>query len=136
MSRSLSRKQLMILIAVDTLVLLVVTWLGFATHNRSLADGRWLATFIPMAFAWFLAAPWLGLYRAGVADRMQDFWRTAIAAALAAPLAVLLRALWLQQTVIPVFGLVMIAMTAAGMMLWRLAWAAWTARKLPADGRS
>jgi len=135
-SRPLSRNQLIFLIAVDLLVLLVVTWLGFATHDRSLADGRWLTTFIPLVFSWFLAAPWLGLYRAGAADRVQDFWRPGLAAALAAPLAVLLRALWLQQTVIPIFGLVMIAMTAAGMLLWRLAWAAWTTRRMLGDGRS
>ena len=136
MSRSLPRNQLFILVTVDTLMLLVVTWLGFATHNRGLGDGRWLTTFIPMVFSWFLAAPGLGLYRAGTADRVQDFWRPIIAAALAAPLAVLLRALWLQQTVIPIFGLVMIATTAAGMLLWRLAWAAWTTRKMLGDGRS
>ena len=88
MSRPLSRNQLIFLIAVDLLVLLVVTWLGFATHDRSLADGRWLTTFIPLVFSWFLAAPWLGLYRAGAADRVQDFWRPGLAAALAAPLAV------------------------------------------------
>ena len=136
MSRPLSRNQLIFLIAVDLLVLLVVTWLGFATHDRSLADGRWLTTFIPLVFSWFLAAPGLGLYRAGTADRVQDFWRSGLAAILAAPLAVLLRALWLQQTVIPIFGLVMIATTAAGMLLWRIAWAAWTTRKMLGDGRS
>lgn len=136
MSRPLSRNQLIFLIAVDVLVLLVVTWLGFATHDRSLVDGRWLMTFIPLVLSWFLAAPGLGLYRAGVADRVQDFWRPVLAAVLAAPLAVLLRALWLQQTVIPIFGLVMIAMTAAGMLLWRIVWAAWTTRKLLGDGRS
>lgn len=136
MSRPLSRNQLIRLVAVDMLVLLVVTWLGFATHDRSLADGRWLTTFIPLALSWFLAAPGLGLYRAGAADRVQDFWRPVLAAVLAAPLAVLLRAFWLQQTVIPIFGLVMIATTAAGMLLWRLVWAIWTTRKTPGDGRS
>ena len=136
MSRPLSRNQLICLIAVDMLVLLVVTWLGFATHDRGLADGRWLTTFIPLVLSWFLAAPGLGLYRAGTADRVQDFWRPVLAAVLAAPLAVLLRAFWLQQTVIPIFGLVMIATTAAGMLFWRIVWAIWTTRKMPGDGRS
>jgi len=135
-SRSLPRNQLFILVTIDTLMLLVVTWLGFATHNRGLGDGRWLTTFIPLVIAWFLAAPWLGLFQSGVADRLQDFWRPLIAATLAAPLAVLLRALLLQQTVIPVFGLVMIAMTAAGMTIWRLAWAALSTRKQWVNGRN
>jgi len=133
-SRTFTRNQISILIAVDTLILLVITWVGFASHDRSLAGGRWLTTFIPLVFSWFLAAPWFGLFTAGVANRMKDFWRPLIAALLAAPLAVLLRALWLQQTVIPVFGLVMIAMVAAGMTVWRFAWAAWSTRKQLANG--
>ncbi|HWR67022.1 MAG TPA: DUF3054 domain-containing protein [Bellilinea sp.] len=136
MSRTLSRNQLVVLISVDTLMLLIVTWVGFMSHNRGLADGRWLTTFIPLVFSWFIAAPWLGLFQEGVADRLLEFWRPMIAALLAAPLAVLLRALWLQQTVIPVFGLVMIAMTAASMTVWRLAWAGWSTRKQWVNGRS
>ncbi|MRR30514.1 DUF3054 domain-containing protein, partial [bacterium] len=109
---------------------------GFISHDRNLAGGRWLTTFIPLVFSWFLAAPWLGLFTVGVGDRLQDFWRPLIAALLAAPLAVLLRALWLQQTVIPVFGLVMIAMTAASMTIWRLVWVALSTRKQWANGRN
>jgi hypothetical protein len=44
-------------------------------------------------------------------------------------LAVLLRGVWLRQPVIPVFGLVMMAMTAAVMGVWRLVWAAVSSRK-------
>jgi len=135
-SRSLTRNKLIVLIAIDTLMLLIVTWLGFASHNLVLADGRWLTTFIPLIFSWFVAAPWLGLFQEGVADRLYEFWRPMVAALLAAPLAVLLRALWLHQTVIPVFGLVMIAMTAASMTVWRLAWAGWSTRKQWVNGRS
>jgi len=135
-SRTFTRNQLAVLISVDTLMLLVVTWAGFASHSRGLADGRWLSTFIPLVFSWFVAAPWLGLFQAGVADRLAEFWRPMVAGLLAAPLAVLLRAFWLQQTVIPVFGLVMIAMTAASMTVWRLAWAGWSTRKQWANGRT
>jgi hypothetical protein len=135
-SRTFTRNQLAVLIAVDSLILLAITWMGFASHDRDLAGGRWLTTFIPLVFSWFLAAPWLGLFTVGVGDRLQDFWRPLIAALLAAPLAVLLRALWLQQTVIPVFGLVMIAMTAASMTIWRLVWVALSTRKQWANGRN
>lgn len=139
MNRPLPNKKIIVLAIGDTLVCLAVTWIGFASHNESLAGGRWLITFLPLVFSWFLAAPWFGLFNTGIADRMQGFWRPAAAAVFAAPLAVLLRALWLRLTVIPVFGLVMIATTALGMMIWRLIWAAWMARaagKRLADGRA
>lgn len=134
MSYSLSRNQLTVLITGDALLLLVVTWLGFATHSRSLAGGRWLVTYLPLLFSWLLAAWVIGLYRAGIADRYQVIWLVLVAAIFAAPLAVMLRALWLKQTMIPVFGLVMMAMTGAGMGIWRLAWAAWTTRKSVSHG--
>jgi hypothetical protein len=64
-----------------------------------------------------------------VADRPPEFWRTVILAALAASLAVMMRGVLLRQPVIPVFGLVMMAMTAAVMGVWRLVWAAVSSRK-------
>ncbi len=134
MSNSLSRNQLTVLIIGDAVFLLAVTVLGFATHGRSLAGWRWLATFLPMLLSWYLAAWLLGLYQAGTADRYRMFWPLLAASSFAAPLAVILRGLWLQQTVIPVFGLVMISMTAAGMGLWRLAWVAWTSKRSGSNG--
>jgi len=130
----LSRRQLVLLLAGDAVFLLVVTWLGFASHGRSLMGGRWLVTYLPLLGSWLFTAWLLGLFFPAIIDRWQIVWRVFAAAVLAAPLAVMLRALWLQQTVIPVFGLVMIATTAAGMALWRLAWAAWSKRKLVVHG--
>jgi len=135
-SRPLSRNQIITLAIGDTLVLLAVTVIGFATHSQSLGNARWLVTFLPLAAAWFLAAPWFGLFSDGTANRLTELWRPMLTAVFAAPLAVLLRALWLQQTVIPVFGLVMIATTAAGMGIWRAIWTALTARKQLANGRA
>lgn len=128
-SNSLSRNQLVVLIFGDAIFLLAVTFLGFATHYRSLSGWRWLATFLPLLVSWYPAAYLLGLYRTGTVDRYGMIWLVLAASVYAAPLAVTLRALWLQQTVIPIFGLVMISMTAVGMGIWRLAWVAWTARR-------
>jgi len=133
-SNFLSRNQITVLIVGDAFLLMAVTWLGFATHSRSLADGRWLVTYLPLLFSWLLAAFVLGLYSSGTADRYQVVWQVLAAAIFAAPLAVMLRALWLQQTVIPVFGLVMMGMSAAGIGIWRLAWVAWTTRKSVSHG--
>ncbi len=125
----LPAKQCLPLFALDSLILLAVTLIGFATHNSSLLDGRWLATFIPLVFAWLAAAPALGLYSPGSTGQYTQVWRAALAALLAAPLAVLLRGLWLQGVVVPVFGLVMMAITAAGMTLGRIVWITLNARK-------
>lgn len=129
MGKHLSRSHLILLLTGDAIFLLAVTWIGFATHGRSLTGVRWLVTYLPLLGSWLLTAWLLGLYEPAIIDRWQVVWRVFAAALLAAPLAVMLRALWLQQTVIPVFGLVMIATTAAGMAIWRLAWAAWSKRK-------
>jgi hypothetical protein len=117
------------LITLDALVLLAVTLIGFVTHSSSLAAGRWLTTFLPLFIAWIAIAPWFGLYSPGIADRPIEFWRALIAAAFAAPLAVLLRGIWLNAAIIPIFGLVMLAVSAAGMGIWRLIWAGITIRK-------
>lgn len=134
MSNSLSRNQLAVLILGDAVFLLAVTVLGFATHSRSLTGWRLLATYLPLLLSWYLAAYLLGLYRAGTADRYRMIWPLLAAALFAAPLAVLARGLWLEQVVIPVFGLVMISMTAVGMGLWRLMWVAWVSRRSGSNG--
>ncbi len=115
-------KRLAALIALDALVLLAVTLFGFSTHNSSLAGSRWLTTFLPLVAGWAAVAPFLGLYSAEIANRPAEFWRAVLAAVYAAPLAVLLRGLWLGTPIIPVFGLVMMAVSAAGMGAWRLVW--------------
>lgn len=113
----------------DALVLLAVTLVGFANHGSSLAGTRWLTSFLPLCLAWAAAAPWLGLYDAQSAGRMRNFWRPAFAALLAAPLAALLRALWLQASIPTSFVLALGAAAALGLTLWRLLWAGWFTRK-------
>lgn len=134
MSYTLSRIQLSLLIAGDALFLLAVTFLGFATHNSSLAGGRWLATYLPLLLSWYLAAFLLGLYQAEAASQYRMIWLVFAAAVFAAPLAVMLRGLWLQQTVLPIFGLVMMTMTAAGMGVWRLVWVTLATRRAVPHG--
>ncbi len=120
--KPLPRHQLAILTGVDALILLAVTMIGFASHQHSLAGGRWLTTFLPLALAWLLTSPWFGLYSPGIVDRPGQFWRALWAAAIAAPLAVFFRGVWLQTSVDPIFTAVMMATTALGLGLWRLIW--------------
>jgi hypothetical protein len=126
------------LIAGDALALLIVTWIGFGTHGESIANLRWLTTFLPLCIGWGLAAPWFGLYRADTAGRTTQVWRAALAMLLAGPLATWLRGALLDAPILPVFVLVLTGVSAVGMVLWRLifAWisARQISRKIPNGG--
>jgi hypothetical protein len=107
----------------DGLVLLGVTLAGFANHNSSLADARWLATFLPLCLGWALVAPWLGNYEPGVTIEPRQAWRALLAMVLASPFAAFVRAALLNGTVIPIFVVALGGVSALALAAWRLAWA-------------
>jgi hypothetical protein len=111
------------LAAGDAWALFAVTWIGFGTHGENLAGWRWLATFVPLCAAWALAAPRFGLFRSELASRPLQVWRVLPAMILAVPLAVILRAFWLDTAALPIFAAVLTAFGALGMALWRLLYA-------------
>jgi hypothetical protein len=117
------RKSVLPVLSGDVLTLFVVTLAGFASHGLSLVNPRLWTTFLPMVAAWLVYSPWFGVYDPDAWSKPANIWRPALAAALAVPLAVLLRSLWLGSTVIPVFALVMAGVSALGIGLWRAAWA-------------
>lgn len=105
----------------DMLALAVVTLIGFATHGDmdSSVLPRFLATFIPLVFSWFLLAPWFGLFQPEIASSPRQLWRPALTFLFAAPLAALLRAVVLSTVVVPIFAVVLGGTSALGTMLWR-----------------
>ncbi len=129
----LTNRSRTILIVGDTLAILAVSVIGYLLHyaGKEAFSLRWLSTFLPFCLGWALIAPWLGLFRAGTADRLdQVWWRAILAAFLTAPFAAWLRGLWLSAAIIPVFVTVLGATSALGMVLWRSAWAAFVQRKI------
>ena len=109
------------LILGDILAILVVTLTGFATHgelNTSFIS-RMSALFFPLVIAWFLIAPWLGLFQHEVVSNPKQLWRPVLAMIFAAPLAAVLRGLILNAPIIPIFVVVLAAISAFGMVLWR-----------------
>ncbi|MFN7036479.1 MAG: DUF3054 domain-containing protein [Bellilinea sp.] len=117
------------LILMDGIVLMLVTFIGFASHSSSPAGGRWLTTFLPMLAAWLMTAWVSGLYSPQISTDYRQLWRVLIGAGLAAPLGAVLRGLWLESVVMPAFALVMMAVSAAGLLIWRFIWVLWTTRK-------
>lgn len=119
------------LICGDAIAALILAVGGYLMHYTGIEPFslRWLSTFLPFCLGWAIAALPAGLYQAPVASRWQQaVWRAALAGALAAPFATMLRGLYLNAAVSPVFMLVLTANAALAMALWRGAWsrlAAW-----------
>ena len=123
-SASLWPKFLMktpLLVFGDSLALLVTTLLGFITHDEVAISflPRFLALFVPLVIAWFLLAPWFGLFRQEISSSLRQFWRTVFAMAFVAPFAVVMRSLVLNTAILPIFAVVLAATSAIGMLLWR-----------------
>ena len=82
-------KSTILLAAGDTLVIALVTVIGFATHGEANTSvlPRMAATFLPLAFAWFLAAVLLRLFDPQTVSRPDQLWRPLAAIIFAGPLA-------------------------------------------------
>lgn len=116
-----------LLISGDILAIAIVTVIGFATHGEVGAGSpspyivlpRMLAAFVPLTVSWFLLAPWFGLFQPGIVAGFKQLWRPVLAMLFAAPLAALLRGLWLNAPIIPIFAVVLASTSALGMLIWR-----------------
>ncbi len=105
----------------DALALLILTIIGFATHGETELSflPRMAATWIPLLGGWFALAPALGLFDAERVRSARQLWRPALAAFFAAQFAVILRGMWLNTAVLPLFGIILGATSALGMAAWR-----------------
>ena len=110
-----------LLILGDTLAIAIITLTGFATHNEADLSflPRMAAAFFPLVIAWFLLAPWLGLFQDEIIHKPRQLWRPALSALFAAPLAAVLRGFILNAPIIPIFVVVLGATLAFGITLWR-----------------
>ena len=116
-----------ILILGDLLAILITTLIGFATHGEVGAGSpspyiilpRMAAMFFPLAIAWFLLSPFLGLFQQELVSNPKQLWRPVLAMIFAAPLAAVLRGFLLNAPIIPIFAVVLGATSAFGMLVWR-----------------
>lgn len=110
-----------ILIPGDILAIALITLIGFATHGEAGLSflPRVAAAFFPLVVAWFLMAPWFGLFQDEIILNARQLWRPVLTALFAAPLAAVVRGFMLNAPIIPIFAVVLGATTAAGMVLWR-----------------
>ena len=105
----------------DAVTIVLLTLIGFASHDELNAAFflRMLAAFIPLAVAWFLLAPWFGLFEPEITYNAKQLWRPVFAMVFAAPFAAVLRSLILNTAILPVFAMVLAATSAFAMLLWR-----------------
>ena len=126
-------KQNSILIIGDIITLLIITLIGFATHGETSISffPRMLTTFIPLLTGWFLLAPWFQFFNSEINSNPKQLWRPALTMLFAGPLAVIFRGLILNAPIIPIFGVVLSATSALGLVVWRYIWFWMTKEKLP-----
>ena len=110
-----------ILIVGDILAIAIVTVIGFAIHGEAGTAflPRMAVIVFPLAVAWFILAPWFGLFQPEVTSNPKQLWRPVLAMIFVAALAVVIRGLILNATIIPIFAVVLSATSALGMLLWR-----------------
>ncbi len=105
----------------EILTLLAVTLVGFLNHGEMSVTylPRMAATYLPLCLAWFLISPWFQLYQDEVVYNPRLLWQPAVALLFAGPLAVAVRGLILNESIIPIFVVVLSVTSAAGVTLWR-----------------
>ncbi|MFN8399109.1 MAG: DUF3054 family protein [Anaerolineales bacterium] len=110
-----------ILVTGDVFALIILNIIGFVTHKEVGVSfmPRMAAAFFPIVFAWFVLAPWFGLFDEAVINTPKNLLRIPLVFLFAAPLAVVLRGAFLHAAVSPLFALVFGSTNAFGMMVWR-----------------
>ena len=115
------RMNIISLILGDIVAIALLTGIGFATHGETDLSflPRMAALFVPLLISWFLLAPSMRLFDRQIISDPKQLWRPVLGMIFAAPLAAVLRGLLLQAAILPVFGLVLAATSAFGMLVWR-----------------
>jgi len=127
--------HLSILVIGDAFTLAVVTVIGFATHGEIGSAGlRMLTTFIPLLLSWALLAPHFGVYHSSHIRDVRQLWRPFWSMLMAAPLAGLLRGLWLGRAISPLFVVILGGSAAIAMLAWRFLYWLISQRVKPAYG--
>jgi hypothetical protein len=116
-----NRMRRSLILSGDTVVYVITTCLGFLSHGTLSANAwdRMLATFVPFLAAWLALAPWMGVYQREGFATVAGLGRAVLAVVFSAPMGGMLRGLWLDSPILPLFVLVMAGVAAGLMLLWR-----------------
>jgi len=110
-----------LLVLGDVFVLVIVTVIGFSTHERlSAGIPRLLSTFVPLMVSWGLIGVHVGVFDPTRITDPRQLWRPLWAMILAGPFAGWMRALWLGTAVAPIFVVVLGGVSALSLLAWRV----------------
>jgi hypothetical protein len=114
------QKPYVLLLIGDVMVLLLVTLIGFASHDR-LDSGilRILSTFVPLLVGWGLIGVHVGVFDPVRAADPHQLWRPFWAMVLAGPFAGWMRALFLRTEVAPILVIILGGISALSLLAWR-----------------
>ncbi len=122
----LPRWELVALAVGDLIALVIFATVGGASHGLLGGESpliRVLNTAAPFMLAWLLVGMAIGVYRGTALYPVgRALGRTLAAGILAAPLGVVLRALWLARPVSWTFMLVATGASTLALLVWRVAW--------------
>ena len=110
-----------VLIIGDGIALIILVTIGFATHGEQGLSfiPRMAAVFFPTLLAWFVLAPWFGLFDPQVIKEFKVFWRIPFVVLFAVPLALVIRGFILNTPVVPLFAAVFTTTSSLGLLVWR-----------------
>jgi len=111
-----------ILILGDILTILIITFIGFASHGEAELSflPRMAAMFFPLVLSWFILAPFLGIFQSEITADRNQLWRPVLAMIFAGPPAIVIRGLILNEQISPIFAVVLSVTSAFGILIWRI----------------
>ncbi|GAB4579072.1 MAG: hypothetical protein Fur0022_18100 [Anaerolineales bacterium] len=109
-----------LLILGDVMVFILITLIGFASHDR-LGSGllRLLTTFVPLVVSWALIGVHVGVFDPARAADPRQLWRPFWAMVLAGPFAGWMRGVFLASGVAPLFVVILGGFSALALLAWR-----------------
>ncbi|MEN8113267.1 MAG: DUF3054 domain-containing protein [Actinomycetota bacterium] len=121
-------RHLRIAIIGDIVALIVLTIVGFASHDTLGETTRLIVTTLGALAGWALIAPWFGAFSTDVLTKPAHVWRIALAWIVTAPFALFLRGWILGIEVSTTFILTTIAINGLALILWRAVLAIYVGR--------
>lgn len=108
------------LVTGDLLMFVLFAAVGRSAHTESTDFGELARIAAPLAIGWVAVAPWMHIYRAGIADRLRPaLLRTTLTWALAGPLGLLIRR-WVFKDSTPVpFIITTLLFNLILLLVWR-----------------
>ncbi len=129
-----NKNQLSILINGDLLVILSFVLIGRGSHSLAITDfDAIFSTALPFVIGWILITPWFGIYKQEISQNWRKLIpRLLIAWAVAGPISLALRALFLGRAIpagiVPMFAITTMLYIAIVALLWRLTYIWWVNR--------